>query len=345
MVYQIQKRRDTAANWASNNPVLAQGEEGFETDIKRIKIGDGITAWNSLLYTDTTYEQINNRIYAGVDLSVKFVTEIAGYTDVWAWIKARIQAGNFTGIHIGDYIPFTMNAGTVTDGTTPYTFSSQSMQAQIAGIDTYYGYGDTALGHHIDFITKTVVNTAIPWQPNNNNNATSVNAHPWLTSKLYAILNGVNNYTTSAYNSVAHGYALSSGSVLSLLPSALQNVIINKKQLVETRYSASGLLTSSPGWNWSNMGKLWLPNEFEVYGSPVWSAQDYANGNVIQYPIFAGSNSKIKTNSSGTRTLWWLSVVFDGDYISSCVVANTGGAYYYACSNSTVNIPICFRIA
>ncbi|HVH49970.1 MAG TPA: hypothetical protein VM760_08870 [Sphingomicrobium sp.] len=43
-------RRDTAANWASVNPVLKLGEPGLETDTRRIKYGDGSTAWNSLGY-------------------------------------------------------------------------------------------------------------------------------------------------------------------------------------------------------------------------------------------------------------------------------------------------------
>lgn len=43
-------RNDTAANWTSDNPVLAQGEMGLETDTNKIKFGDGSTAWNSLPY-------------------------------------------------------------------------------------------------------------------------------------------------------------------------------------------------------------------------------------------------------------------------------------------------------
>jgi len=46
----IQIRRDTAANWTSANPILAQGELGAETDTSKIKIGDGSTAWSSLAY-------------------------------------------------------------------------------------------------------------------------------------------------------------------------------------------------------------------------------------------------------------------------------------------------------
>ena len=46
----IQVRRDTAANWTSANPTLAQGEWAYETDTNKIKIGNGSTAWASLPY-------------------------------------------------------------------------------------------------------------------------------------------------------------------------------------------------------------------------------------------------------------------------------------------------------
>jgi hypothetical protein len=50
MTARLQNRRDTAANWTSNNPTLAAGEIGYETDTTKFKIGDGATAWNSLAY-------------------------------------------------------------------------------------------------------------------------------------------------------------------------------------------------------------------------------------------------------------------------------------------------------
>tara|TARA_R110000751_G_scaffold76642_1_gene154506 strand:+ start:442 stop:1200 length:759 start_codon:yes stop_codon:yes gene_type:complete len=51
----IQSRRDTAANWTSVNPVLAQGEKGYEVDSigsseAKNKIGDGLSDWDSLDY-------------------------------------------------------------------------------------------------------------------------------------------------------------------------------------------------------------------------------------------------------------------------------------------------------
>lgn len=48
-------RRDTAANWTADNPVLYEGELGLETDLlatgtPKLKIGDGVTRWNDLAY-------------------------------------------------------------------------------------------------------------------------------------------------------------------------------------------------------------------------------------------------------------------------------------------------------
>jgi hypothetical protein len=50
MAQRIQLRLDTAENWTSVNPILAQGEAGYEIDTNLLKIGDGSTAWNSLSY-------------------------------------------------------------------------------------------------------------------------------------------------------------------------------------------------------------------------------------------------------------------------------------------------------
>lgn len=48
MADKIQFRRDTAANWASANPVLAEGEMGVVTDTGTYKIGNGTDNWNTL---------------------------------------------------------------------------------------------------------------------------------------------------------------------------------------------------------------------------------------------------------------------------------------------------------
>jgi hypothetical protein len=48
MAVRIQLRRDTAANWVSNNPVLRAGEFGVETDTLKVKVGNGTSTWNQI---------------------------------------------------------------------------------------------------------------------------------------------------------------------------------------------------------------------------------------------------------------------------------------------------------
>ena len=51
MAVRIQFRRDLAAAWTSNNPLLSQGEVGYEFDTGRFKVGNGTQLWNSLSYS------------------------------------------------------------------------------------------------------------------------------------------------------------------------------------------------------------------------------------------------------------------------------------------------------
>ena len=50
MASRIQVRRGTAAEWASANPILADGELAAEKDTRKLKLGDGVTTWNLLPY-------------------------------------------------------------------------------------------------------------------------------------------------------------------------------------------------------------------------------------------------------------------------------------------------------
>lgn len=43
-------RRGQSQIWANINPILAEGEPGYELDTHRLKIGDGEKSWNELPY-------------------------------------------------------------------------------------------------------------------------------------------------------------------------------------------------------------------------------------------------------------------------------------------------------
>lgn len=79
----LKLRRDTAANWTSDNPTLEQGEQGYETDTGKLKIGDGTTAWTSLAYwADTSGLVPNTRTVNGHALSANVTVTAADVSAV-----------------------------------------------------------------------------------------------------------------------------------------------------------------------------------------------------------------------------------------------------------------------
>jgi len=67
----IQIRRDTAANFTSVDPTLAQGEMGYELDTGKLKFGDGSTAWTSLGYFGGIITAHNTSHQSGGSDSIK----------------------------------------------------------------------------------------------------------------------------------------------------------------------------------------------------------------------------------------------------------------------------------
>jgi hypothetical protein len=60
MSIRLEFRQGTAAQAAANNPILGQGEPGYETDTGKWKIGDGVTSWNDLDYQPSTAGSVTN---------------------------------------------------------------------------------------------------------------------------------------------------------------------------------------------------------------------------------------------------------------------------------------------
>lgn len=249
--------------------------------------------------------------YKGVDLTVEFAKEIAGYPNVWRWIKARIAAANFDGIHVGDYIDMYMGA--------------YLMRMQVAGIDTYYRTGDTGfeIGHHIDFISKDCYPDPTKWFTADDNNGLSGNMAPYNKSTVKSFLAGLE----------------------SKLPAELREVISDKRSILEQRYSSTGKIENNTAWGWANLGRLWIPSEYEVFGSCIWSAPKWGAGQAAQYPIFANSwQNRVKgIGNGGERCYWWLLSVSGGSTTNACYVGYHGIAVYSGTSSSQ-RVPICFRI-
>jgi hypothetical protein len=56
MAHIIKFRRDSATRWRQANPVLGEGEPGYERDTGKFKIGNGNAAWTDLPYIGVKYD-------------------------------------------------------------------------------------------------------------------------------------------------------------------------------------------------------------------------------------------------------------------------------------------------
>lgn len=237
----------------------------------------------------------------------------------WAALQARIQAGNFKGMRIGDYKPITLTTG-------------EKVVMEVAGIDQYHRCGDIEIGHHIDFISRDCLAGTKVFNDTNTNNGTAAEPTPWRASKLFQTLN---DEATGVY---------------ATLPGDLKACIIDKRALLESRYSAAGALESSTGWAWNNMGKLWLPTEVEVFGNTFWSDCDAGwtggGGCNLQYPIFYGGAKHIikGAGNGGGRCTWWEATASRQSSTYVCSVGYFGDAARYWAADGHIYAPLCFRI-
>ena len=76
----IQLRRGTSLQWAASTDALAMGEVGFDTDLKKFKIGDGVTLWASLDWStilpselnELVDDRINGLLVAGTGVALSY---------------------------------------------------------------------------------------------------------------------------------------------------------------------------------------------------------------------------------------------------------------------------------
>ena len=194
-VRRIFLRRDTAANFASTNPVLSEGEPAFDTTNQILKVGDGVTAWNSLAQFQGPQGVAGNNGTDGAD-----------------------GADGVDGIQISSYakatLPLNASAGTnalVTDGTTGgtptmsyfyngswyRTFDNSVITNQtidlfiLAGQSNAHGHADVA-----DLSSARATQDGIfytSWHDTTTNAETTQNYANWATSLVAGSTRGDSN--------------------------------------------------------------------------------------------------------------------------------------------------------
>ena len=248
--------------------------------------------------------------YLGQSLATLLAGEVSGSATIYDALHKRVQAANFSGMRVGDYIDVPLvSASNVA--------AQQSVRFLLAHFDPYYQCGDSAKGHHIAFIAsapvavaKTVTGVAndsyLMWNTANTNQGTADVKNPYLNSNL------------KAWEKLFEA----------CLPEGLTKYLLTQRVLLEERYSASGALGDSNSWSWQDIGKVWSPSEMEVYGCPVWGTKGYSVGFDCQFDLFRDTAHRL----NGTRCNWWLRSVMGGSSSGVCCVNSNGDA---GCSSAT----------
>lgn len=147
MSTRIRLRRDTAANWTSNNPTLTTGEMGYETNTGKFKIGDNTTAWTSLPYSITAELSEGNLN----DLKDVTITSAANGDFLrWngtAWINDAVNLATDT---VGSYVAsltagtgITLSNNSGEEASPTVAVDTSVIQARVANVtDTEIGYLD-----------------------------------------------------------------------------------------------------------------------------------------------------------------------------------------------------------
>ena len=116
------QRRDTAANWQNENPVLDAGEWGYETDTKKVKMGDGSTAWNALPYFTSGGGAVVNDGTLSITIdgvTHKFTANQAEDTDIEFTTGGGVIYNSGNGVNV-DNDNHTISADTNVMATTEY---------------------------------------------------------------------------------------------------------------------------------------------------------------------------------------------------------------------------------
>lgn len=94
LLVRFRLRRDTSVNWTNANPILGEGEQGYESDTNKIKIGNGSIRWTSLPY----FTGSSSDATSGTSVSGSTITLDAGKPGTSYALCPNLELGGVTGV-------------------------------------------------------------------------------------------------------------------------------------------------------------------------------------------------------------------------------------------------------
>ena len=198
-------------------------------------------------------------------------------------VLTNIAAGNFADIYPGDYF-----------------IDSNNKVYRIAGLDTEWNKGDTAMTSHHAVIVPDFALTNMGW------NATNTTAGGYASSAIQAYCDGAGQTAIEGVFGAAH--------VLTC-----RDLLSSDMNASAASPGYSGWQGAASSWAWSSH-KVRLMSEVEVYGARVWSGgYDIGTANE-QFPLFR----LMPQLATGLRYDYWLSGIASA--VDACIVHYYGDA-------------------
>ena len=232
----------------------------------------------------------HNCLFRGADLSQKYTI---------AELSAKVQAGDFSDIYIGDYYPMSVTI----DGT------AYGLAFRVADLDYFIHSGDTGTTvHHIVFVPDEVI----------------------MTNQV--IMNGSNTTEGGFFGSKAWT------TIIPMITTGLQNAFGSSHVLKHRRLLSNAVNTSTPsmaglGFTGATVEVRWADayacflTEVMVYGCTAFSSSGYDNADGDHlFALFRLAKEYCVSN----RTKWWLSAVVDSTHFA--LIGGWGNADYDAAS-------------
>lgn len=223
----------------------------------------------------------------------------------FAKLKEKSDAGDFSGLGIGDYIDI---PSIVIDGKTiSYNNTYQNLRAEIVAFDQYYRNGDVDItDHHIIMQMK---NCPLTYAINANDD----NKGGWASSELKTYLS----------NTVA-------GAIKDAIGISLKSI----RRILSTHGSNSWIAE-----------KCFLPSEVECIGTKAWSDNyGYTVGNCRQWAMFQLRPDRLIKFYNGTRHWWWTCSDSTSASTAFVDVDNNGYINHFLTSSFDFGVPFAFAI-
>jgi hypothetical protein len=171
MAIRLQVRRDTSANWSTNNPILQIGEFGFDTTVNRFKVGiasNETSRWNVLPYLNVIPSELKELAQDFVEEAITAGTGITkSYNDTANTLTIAVDSTIANKTYVDDavstldntaadtYIPLNLLGNA--DGVAQLDENGYVPQTQLTNtIDQLEGYVNTAVSGLVNSAPSTL---------------------------------------------------------------------------------------------------------------------------------------------------------------------------------------------